>query len=192
MASSRFGRGSGDRRRVADVWLSLKMTAAVFAQISMLGLAVLAVISLATTGDTKPPLIFFGLPVVWLSSLWFLIRVWNTYHEGIVVDATTSTLTFPASDVENSVVDILTCRRFFDHARRESVRLGAIEILVNETRARQGHYAVNISGPFGSRQFLFDSKQKRDEFRAAIEWGLKENGFRAKQDNNPDVGGYGA
>ena len=181
-----------NQRRIADVWLALRTTATVFAQITVVAGVLVTVASLLATGVVESGFLLFGIPLVWALSALFIFKVWLTYHDGVVIDADNAELSFPATDVENSVLDILILKRFFNNARRETVRLASVESVMNETRARRGHYAVNVSGSFGSRQFTFDSKQKRDEFRAALNWGAGETGVRTWQDRNSDVGGYGA
>lgn len=192
MEANQPWRDKGRQRNIADIWLALKTTVTVFGQITAVAGAIIIVASVLFTGGISSGYLLFGIPVAWVLSAKFIFKVWLTYHEGIVIDADNAELSFPATDVENSVLDILTLRRFFDNARRETVRLASVESVMNETRARRGHYAVNVSGNFGSRQFTFDSKQKRDEFRAALNWGAGETGVRTWQDRNSDVGGYGA
>lgn len=192
MEANQSWRDNGKQRSISDIWLALKTTVTVFGQITVVAVMILAVASLLFSGRITPGFLLLGIPVVWVLSAKFVFKVWLTYHEGIVIDADNAELSFPATDVENSLLDIIRLRRFFDNARRETVRLASVESVMNETRARRGHYAVNVSGSFGSRQFVFDSKQKRDEFRAALNWGAGETGVRTWQDRNSDVGGYGA
>lgn len=184
-------RNSLGQRRITDIWLALRMTATVFGLITAAGVALIVVLSWFFTDTVDSRVVLLGIPLVWLLLSWFILQVWLTYHEGIVIDTEKSELSFPATDVENRLIDIITLKRFFDHGRRESLRLASIETVMNETRARRGHYAVNVSGSFKSRQFSFDSKQKRDEFRAAINWGARQTGTNIRQDGNSDVGGYG-
>lgn len=191
MEANQPWRDKGKQRNIADIWLALTKTATVFGLITAVAGGGLSIVSFLTTGGFAPGFLLFGIPIIWVLSAKFLFKVWLTYHEGIVIDADNAELSFPATDVENSVLDILTLKKFFDNARRETVRLASVESVMNETRARQGHFAVNVSGSFGSRQFSFDSKQKRDEFRAALDWGAGETGVRTRQDRNSDVGGYG-
>lgn len=191
MEFQNVSRNSLEQRRIADIWLALRMTATVFALITAAGVAVIILVSWLFVGAADPRVVLLGIPLIWLLSSRFILRVWLTYHEGIVIDAEKSELSFPATDVENRLIDIITLKRFFNHGRRETLRLASIETVMNETRARRGHYAVNVSGSFESRQFSFDSKQKRDEFRAAINWGARQTGINIRQDGNSDVGGYG-
>lgn len=182
--------GGGDQRRIADVWLALKTTGMVFAIVSAFGVAASIGLTLLLSGAIDLRAILLGLPVTWLIFSWFIVRVWLTYHEGIVIDAGKSEISYPASDVETGLIAILTLKRFFGHGRRERLRLSSIEGVMNETRTRRGHYAVNIAGSFGSRQLVFDSKQKRDEFRAAVDWGMQRVGSRYRHDSNMDTGVY--
>ena len=191
MVANQPWRENGRQRSIVDIWLALTTTATVFGQITVVGGVLVTVASFLITGGVAPGFLLFGIPLIWMLSAKFIFKVWLTYHKGIVIDAENAELSFPATDVENSVLDIVTLKKFFDNARRESVRLASVESVVNETRALRGHYAVNVSGSFGSRQFSFDSKQKRDEFRAALDWGAGETGVRTRQDRNSDVGGYG-
>lgn len=181
-----------ERRHIADIWLAVKTTAIVFGLVTVVGFAFICMMLWFITNALDQRVVLLGIPVIWLISAKFVIRVWLTYYAGIVIDAERSELSFPASDVENSLLDIITLKRLFHHGRRESLRLASIETVMNETRARRGHYAVNVAGSFGSRQFVFNSKQKRDEFRAAIDWAGKHAGTKTRQDGNADVGGYGA
>lgn len=184
-------RESLEQRRIADVWLAIRITATVFGKITAVGVLLICIGAWFIVGALDPRFILLSTPVAWLLASKFILNVWQTYYEGIVINAEKSELSFPATDVENSLIDIITLKRFFDHGRREVLRLASIETIMNETRTRRGHYAVNIAGSFGSRQFIFDSKQKRDEFRAAIDWGSVQAGSKSKQDRNLDTGGYG-
>lgn len=182
---------TGQERRIADIWLALRLTTTVLMQITLAAACLMLATSLLLAGSISFEFFMLGIPIVWTISSYFVLKVWSNYHDGIVVDAHSATIHFPATDVENRLVDILTFKRFLAHGRREFIRLASIESIMNETRARRDHYAVNISGYFGSRQFVFYSKQKRDEFRAALNWGMRQVGVSARQDGNSDTGAYG-
>lgn len=194
MEANQPWRDQGKQRRIIDIWLAISTTGVVFGLITVGSVAIVAIVAVAiffATGRLEPSDLLIGIPLIWALSAKFILNVWLTYHEGIVIDVENAELSFPATDVENSILNILTLKTFRDNARRETIRLASVESVMNETRARRGHYAVNVSGSFGSRQFSFDSKQKRDEFRAALDWGAGETGTRTRQDGNSDVGGYG-
>ena len=143
----------------------------------------------------------------------FLALVWISYRKGIVLDPANDRISFPASDVEISLIQILLLMRFFKLARRETLLLSEIESVTNETRryratsasiadftknkkagpgssAVKTRFAVNLVGVFGSRQLTFASKQKRDEFRSHLQWALREIGSRISTDRNIDIPSY--
>jgi hypothetical protein len=143
-------KNSMGQRRIADIWLALRITAVVFGSITFAGVALISIILWLFVDAVEPSFILLSIPLVWLLSAWFVFRVWITYYEGIVIDAEKSELPFPATDVENRLIEIITLKRFYNNSRREILRLAAIETVMNETRARRGHYAVYIACSFGS------------------------------------------
>lgn len=177
------------QRHIVDIFLAIKTTAMVLAVISIFGAMLGGVASLVLAGDSS--WIFLGIPLAWLASAPFVFRVWFTYYDGIAVDVANDCLSFPASDVESGLLEIITLRRFFNHGKTERLPLSSVEAAMNETRTSKGWYAINLSGGFGSRQLVFDSKQKRDEFRAAVEWGIRQVGGRLRRDINIDTGVFG-
>ena len=181
---------SNNQRRIADIHLALKTTSVVLIEISAFG-ALLGFLANASFGMLHGEWVVLGVVVAWLLFSPFIFRVWFTYHDGIIVDVGNDRLSSPASDVESSLLEIITFRRFFNHGRTESLHLSSVEAAMNETQTSKGRYAINLAGSFGSRQLAFDSKQKRDEFRAAVEWGLKQLHVRFRKDNNIDTGVFG-
>ncbi|SFP96686.1 DUF3995 domain-containing protein [Pseudomonas borbori] len=131
-----------------------------------------------------------GWPWFWLfasavvASL-FAWRVWRAQAAGIRIDPRSATLSFSADDLENSLHDILSLRRFFDHARRISVAITDIERLDNDNlrigrgNFRRKRFALNLSGDFGSYQLMFSHKQKRDECRTLITQMMRHTKGRA-------------
>lgn len=179
----------GKERRIADIFLAIKTTSMVFATVTIVGVVLGGLVSAAL--ELKTGWGILGMPSAWLIFSPFIFRVWFTYHDGIAIDVANDCLSFPASDVESSLLEIITLRRFLNHGKTERLPLSAIEAAMNETRVPKGIYAINLSGSFGSRQLAFNSKQKRDEFRAAVEWGIKEIGGRFRKDGNMDTGVFG-
>ncbi|WP_161867536.1 hypothetical protein [Pseudomonas yangonensis] len=160
---------------IVDIWHAIRVTAACW--LSMF-------FSLLLSGGLLIWLLLSDFrPEIWVSlclygSLFsaslFAWRVWKAQSAGIRIDPVSNTLTFSADDLENSLHDILSLRRFFDHARRIRVAINDIERLDNDTqRIRRGksnrrQYGLNLSGDFGSYQLMFSHKQKRDECRALL------------------------
>lgn len=180
-----------------DVWLALSQVLGfllLLLLISFVGSFFISpLISDKTSfGDllTNTLYIFIGLSIIFSK---FIFDMWQSYYKGIEVDLETKTFSFPKSDVENSFIDIITLKSFRDLRKRETLSLLDIEALNNETKrwstkskdsngktitTKHVKYLLNVSGDFGSRQFEFSSKQKRDECRAMINRAVKNLGSR--------------
>lgn len=171
-----------------DTWLALKTIGELFITVFgfSLGFAFLYSLIFANNENILFGTIVYGVvyyPVVLLLFSKFIYNVWNAYNMGILVNLEDRTFSFPASDVENKVIDIITLKRFRDLAKRETLKLIEVEALTNEikrwstkskdsngkqTTKRHVKFLLNISGDFGSRQLEFNSKQKRDECRTML------------------------
>jgi hypothetical protein len=165
----------GREYRVVDIWHALLTTGKCW-----LGFYV----ALATIGGMLLFLLVGDfLPRAWLVAWLFLsallstpfaFKVWRAQSAGICIDPRSAILSFSADDLENSLHDILTLRRFFDHARRMSVSIADIDRLDNDTFSegqgalRRKCFALNLTGDFGSCQLMFSHKQKRDECRTLL------------------------
>ena len=156
----------GKAYQVVDIWHAIMTTGKCW-----LGLA--AAVALAT-----------GVILLLLATP-FAFKVWHAQSPGIQIDPQQATLSFSADDLENSLHDILSLRRFFDHARRISIALHDIERLDNDTSStgrgqlRRRRFALNLSGDFGSYQLMFSHKQKRDECRTLINQSMQRIKGRA-------------
>ena len=179
-----------------DTWLALKTIGELFITVfgfSLgLGFAFLYSLIFANNENILFGTIVYGVvyyPVVLLLFSKFIYNVWNAYNMGILVNLEDRTFSFPASDVENKVIDIITLKRFRDLAKRETLKLIEVEALTNEikrwstkskdsngkqTTKRHVKFLLNISGDFGSRQLEFNSKQKRDECRTMLNSARKK------------------
>lgn len=182
----------GKAYRVVDIWHAVLTTGKcwlAFAGAMAVGGGVLLAL---LVGERLPS----AWPTFWLFACLmlatpFALKVWRAQAAGIQIDPSSATLSFSADDLENSLHDILTLRRFFDHGRRISVALHDIERLDNDTfrsgsgQFRRRRFALNLSGDFGSYQLMFSHKQKRDECRTLISQALRHLKGRApSRDSN--------
>jgi len=165
----------GKAYTVVDIWHAIRVTfgcwLAMLAGLTALGLLLI----LLLLSDFSPVLwISIWLCGSLLASSLFGWRVWQAQSAGIRLDPESATLSFSADDLENSLHDILSLRRFFDHAHRIQIAIDEIQRLDNDTqrvgqgRSRRRRYRLNLSGDFGSYQLMFSHKQKRDECRALL------------------------
>jgi len=190
---------------VSDVWGAIKIMFTIILTLAIL--SVLPLLFKAYNVETfsqysfKYSLyVFIGLLVVFFIPI---VKVWNAYYGGYEVDLEDQTFSFPASDLENSIMDIVTLKRLRNLLHRETLNLNELEALNNETKRwttkskdsngrtvsrKHVQYLLNISGDFGSRQFKFTSKQKRDECRAMVNRAIKKLGLKLNSsDMNLDI-----
>jgi hypothetical protein len=100
------------------------------------------------------------------------------------IDLDSGRVTFPRSDIENSILDIIVLKPYWNLVRRMTVNSVEIENLFLDTRrwststggGKKKHvlYCLNIVGAFGSASFEFGGRQKRDEVRNAISQVVKK------------------
>jgi hypothetical protein len=165
----------GKAYTVVDIWHALLTTGKCWlglcAALSIIG----GILLFLLAGDFLSGQWFFAwLFLSVLLSVPFGLNVWRAQAAGICIDPRSATLSFSADDLENSLHDILTLRRFFDHARRMSVSIADIDRLDNDTFSdgqgarRRKRFALNLTGNFGSCQLMFSHKQKRDECRTLL------------------------
>lgn len=176
----------GKAYQVVDIWHAIMTTGKCWLGLAAAVALATGVILLLLAGDQLPSswpvfLLFASL----LLATPFAFKVWHAQSPGIQIDPQQATLSFSADDLENSLHDILSLRRFFDHARRISIALHDIERLDNDTSStgrgqlRRRRFALNLSGDFGSYQLMFSHKQKRDECRTLINQSMQRIKGRA-------------
>jgi signal transduction histidine kinase len=194
----------GETMATRDVWLALSEVFGFLALLLFISFLGNVFISFIIFDNEKFTFIytlyvFIGLLIIFSK---FTFNMWQSYYKGIEIDFETKTFSFPKSDVENSIIDIITLKQFRDLQKREVLNLLDIEALNNETKrwstkskdsngktvtTQHVQYLLNISGEFGSRQLKFSSKQKRDECRAMMNSAVKKQGSRiSSSDMNLD------
>lgn len=137
---------------------------------------------------------FLGVALLFVQST--LIYFANRRY---VIDLQSKSFSFPRSDMENSIFSILTLQPYWNLMRRKTLPLNEIENIYLDTQRwestrkmsngndakgrpktkneskRHVRYCLNISGPFGSANLSFLSRQKRDEVRNALEQSIKQS-----------------
>jgi hypothetical protein len=95
------------------------------------------------------------------------------------IDLDAGSVTFPRSDLENSLIAIILLFPYWNLMRSKTILCRDIENMYLDTkRSQRGKkstvvYGLNIVGRFGSAHLQFISRQKRDEVRNAISVGVK-------------------
>jgi hypothetical protein len=156
------------KRSVKDIWKALKLSCLtlICTSIIMFFLIPFILIELKLNELVAPET--FLLLVIG-TSITIALKVFFVYEKGISLEE--NEFSFPASDVENTIVDILTLKRLRGLFYREVVNAESIKYVTNDFgwKGFGGNknrvYGLNIVGDFGSRTIRFNSKQKRDEAR---------------------------
>ena len=100
------------KRNINDIWETIRVTIGVTATIITCGGIFISIISITLLGRLSLFIFVLGFLILIACSYGFVKDVWSTYNRGIEFDFTDESLTFPASDVENGLADILTFKAF--------------------------------------------------------------------------------
>ena len=185
--------------QIRDLMLALGVSAKIFSAI----LVICALLFFLIPASNVIKIII--ITPIFIVGLWFLMRVWNSYNHGILVSSKYDKVNFPASDVENTLMDIITLKRLRNLANRLEYDISELDkVWLDRQRKRVTYtdmsgkkpksktktvvvYTVNIAGAFGSKNIVFNSRQKRDEFRSAISICAKDLGLKLRIGSNIDM-----
>lgn len=166
---------------IKDVWVALKLAFTTYISMCM----VYVILTYFTEGTklhiylNKYFLIFLIVALIQCILIYFANRKY-------VIDVETGFVTFPRSDIENSILDIIIFKPFWNLMRTRTIHCNEIENIYLDTQRkthktsknkteRKIEYNLNIVGTFGSANLLFYSRQKRDEVRNAINQVIKHH-----------------
>lgn len=155
-------------RSVRDFWKAAKISilSGVSSFIILFGFLILSFEYKLLDRNINLEQILLGMLTI---SLIILVWVYIVYIKGVSLND--DTFSWPASDVENSFIDVLTLKRIRGFFYREQINANQIEYVTNDFgykgfgNKKTKYYGLNIAGDFGSRTIRFNSKQKRDEAR---------------------------
>lgn len=180
------------RYQIFDVWMAIRLAAANFVLGSLTVVIFFMIMGLQNYS-------LFGIVLVLLQSI-FIYRANYLY----LIDGTQQAFTFPSSDIENSILDILSLRPYWSLIRRKTVPLSAVENIYLDTQRwtsekniaigntvkgktkfkkstkKHVRYCLNVAGSFGSANLKFLSRQKRDEVRNALQQSIQNRKVDAK------------
>lgn len=170
---------------VQDVWMALTLAFKNFVYASL----TILVLSLFGLAFLLPLLVIVPVQSV------FIYLANRRYS----INNSEGTFTFPRSDIENSISDIVLVAPYWNLLRTKTVPLVDIENLYLDTkrfttnklfvpnnkdgsrskRAGAGkkkhvRYTLNVTGSFGSANLQFLDRQKRDELRNALSQSVKQ------------------
>ncbi len=188
---------------INDVWMALKLS---FKNLFVWILALWGILvlfgSVIEPSDTFAKNIlsyyfYFSVvmtPIIIIQSMfiYFANRIY-------IVDLETGLITFPRSDIENSILEIVLLIPYWNLMRTKTIHASEIENLYldikrwsskhkvsNGTTAagktkyrtetkKHVKYTINVAGTFGSANLQFLKRQKRDEVRNAIQQCVKQH-----------------
>lgn len=106
----------------------------------------------------------------------YAAMIFGSYSSGIFVSSKFNIMNIPAKNLENSIVDWITIKPIRDSIKRREIKVTDINyahfstFTTKHIKNSNGtywltihHYALNVTGTFGSIMLDFRSPQKRDE-----------------------------
>ncbi|MCT7518983.1 hypothetical protein [Aliarcobacter cryaerophilus] len=180
---------------IDDIWMSLQIASKNFLVLSLVLIFVYLFFGSSSDLNKNGLLIFF------LFLLEIIVVIQSIYiylvNKSYIVDLETGLITFPRSDIENSITAILLLYPYWNLMRSLTINANEIENLYIDTKRwstkyknsegfsskgkmkykieteKHVRYTINITGTFGSKNLQFLERQKRDEVRNAIEQCVK-------------------
>ncbi len=171
---------------IRDVWMAIKLSLKNFFSLMFvfIGIPIFIMITFGLAFDYLLYPILFIVAILFIQSI-IIYRANNNY----IIDLETGEITFPRSDIENSIIAIILCFPYWNLMRRKTIHASEIDNLYLDTMRwttktetngktqthKHVYYTINLVGKFGSANFKFLTRQKRDEVRNAINQCVKQH-----------------
>lgn len=200
------------RYDIRDVWMALKLSAKnFFISILVIWIAGIFILPFVIgimegaqliTADIKKMILenenFFMIAKVLSLAVFIQSIIIYFANRKYVIDLEEGRVTFPKSDIENSILDIFLLIPYWNLMQTKTVQCNEVENIYIDTKRwstkhkvytgttktgkskfrtetkRHVKYTINIAGKFGSANLQFLDRQKRDEVRNAIQQCAKE------------------
>lgn len=167
---------------IDDVWMALKLSLKNFFNwmiVLWIGLFVFGLVFNEINISNNIINYMFYVSLV-MTIIIFIQSIFIYYaNKRYVINLTNGLITFPRSDIENSLLSILLLYPYWNLMRTKTIHSSEIENLYLDTKKlnnSKNHikYTINITGKFGSANLQFLDRQKRDEVRNAIQQSVKK------------------
>lgn len=166
---------------IKDVWVALKLAFSNF-----FGIILLYIILTYLTEKTEMNIYLNKYFFIFLIILFIQSIIIYFANRKYTIDIETGLITFPRSDIENSIFAILILKPYWNLMRTQTIHCNEVDNMYLDTQRKSYktsdnktkkkiNYNLNIVGIFGSANLLFESKQKRDEVRNAINQVIKHH-----------------
>lgn len=180
---------------INDVWMALRLASKnFFILITIFIITYMILISFFENNKMNEYKDWLQIVISFLTVLIFIQSIFIYFaNRKYIVDLNTGMVTFPRSDIENSIVAIILLLPYWNLLRTITIKATEIENIYIDTRRwttkykvssgttssgkskyrtetiNHIRYTLNIVGTFGSANLQFLDRQKRDEVRNAIE-----------------------
>ncbi|KLE09945.1 hypothetical protein AF80_05325 [Aliarcobacter butzleri L355] len=184
---------------INDIWMALKIAFKnFFILMIVLGLGFTIGINILDTSEYVKYKEWFKIGVIAVGVLIFIQSIVIYFaNRRYIIDLNTGLVTFPRSDIENSIMAIILLFSYWNLMRTLTINANEIENIYLDTKrwttshqktsgystsgepryknetTKHVRYTLNIVGTFGSANLEFLDRQKRDEIRNAIEQCVK-------------------
>lgn len=184
---------------INDIWMALKIAFKnFFILMIVLGLGFTIGINILDTSEYVKYKEWFKIGVIAVGVLIFIQSIVIYFaNRRYIIDLNTGLVTFPRSDIENSIMAIILLFSYWNLMRTLTINANEIENIYLDTKrwttshqktsgystsgkpryknetTNHVRYTLNIVGTFGSANLEFLDRQKRDEIRNAIEQCVK-------------------
>lgn len=165
---------------VRDIWYGLKLSAMNFCRLFFLslGFGIIAILIFNVNEALVISLfaVFTILLIIQAVLIYFKNSTYKIDENGFV--------TFPRSDIENSILQIIIFAKYWNLMRSRTVHISEVgNIYINN---EDNNINLDVSGTFGSARFEFSTKQKRNEIRNMLS-SAKSNRYNINIDNNANI-----
>ncbi len=184
---------------INDIWMALKIAFKnFFILMIILGLSFTIGTNILDTNEYSSYKDLLKIVAIAIGVLIFIQSVIIYFaNRRYIIDLNTGLVTFPRSDIQNSILAIILLFPYWNLMRTLTINASQIENVYLDTKrwttsyqktsgysdsgkpryknetTKHVRYTLNIAGTFGSANLQFLDRQKRDEVRNAIEQCVK-------------------
>ena len=179
---------------IRDTWMALRIAAKTFI-ISIL--IVWAIPFLVVSAASEEELQYFSydgailIKVLQSLTVILLMQSFRIYavNSKYSIDMVSGKVRMPSTDLENSLLDIVLFKPYWNLMRSTQINASDIENIYLDTKRwstktkstkwkKHVRYNINLAGRFGSANLQFINRQKRDEVRNALQQACRVHGNR--------------
>lgn len=172
------------QQKTIDVWAALRLALFNVILMSLISIFIYSFVYTALDELNISPRVSAFLMLMSALFILFSVTIGSILiyraNSRYMIDLENDAFTFPASDLENSILQIIIFAPLWNLYRRKTVALTSIQNIYLDTLPNtkkyngKPRYRINITGDFGSARLDFLSRQKRNEVRSALSLAVKK------------------